>query len=220
MISVYSISKSAAALMNDEDQEEYTHEKLLPYLNMAYGQLERRLILIDSNKLLKTSNDVFPVGDKIDIVNRNDKILDGLIRPVDVYIYEEGISRYVKIQDYATSGSDDLIENVAEQVIVWIWEGGAIQFNTDVSGRRFKVRYYAMLNRPPADLRFPSFEGYLIYKTAAFGAEFLMENISRAKELNDEALAAWDEVKGTEVKENQSRSRQRPAFRRRRRVFA
>ena len=82
MIAVTTLTEAAAALMNDAAQERYTHAALLPYLNRAYGELERKLILIDSSKLKKTSDDMTVNSDRIDITNRDDNILDDLLRPI------------------------------------------------------------------------------------------------------------------------------------------
>ena len=78
------------------------------------------------------------------------------------------------------------------------------------------MRYYAKLGRPPADLKFDIFETYLIDKTAALGAKFLMENETRARELEAEAMIAWSEIRGTEVKDNQKKQVRWPRFRGRR----
>lgn len=216
MITVASMLDNAAVLMFDREKQTFTNTVLNPYLERAYATLERKLILINSNRLLRTSADIMVDADAIDVTNRADSVVDDLIRPVDVYIYDESVQRYVKIVDFRTVQTDDIIENLSTEVFLWEWQAGIIQFNRTIAGRRVKLRYYAMLDRPPADLKFAAYEDYLIKMTAGYGSEFEMENITRATALYQKAEVAWVEIKGAEVKENQARATRWPSFRRRR----
>ena len=216
MITVASILDDSAVLLFDRGKQTYTNDVLLPYLRRAYATLERKLILINSNRLVKISDDISIDSNKLDITNRIDSKVDDLIRPIDVYIYDQSIMRYVRVTDFSTLDTEDIIENLSNEVIVWEWQAGFLTFNKDMTDYRIKVKYYAMLDRPPADLKFAAYEDYLIKQTAGLAAEYEMENPTRAGALYGQAILAWDEIKGAEIKENQGKSTRRPSFRRRR----
>lgn len=225
---------AAAVYLNDPNREAYNYEKLLPMLNRAYEELERKLLLINSKKMEKTTDDIAgPDSTEIDITNREDNLLDDMIRPID--IYTKGADGYYgKITEWNSTpaaSNGEIIENALEdRVYYWEWQGGKLRFNRNLSGIVLKIRYYAQLRYPGSvedrtlsensPIIFPSFYAYLAYQCAGLSAEFIMENPTRAASLYNKAIMAWDEIRAAEVKEKQSTRVRRRRFRGSSRIIA
>ena len=224
-----SILDEAAVLLDDPDKDTYDNDALLPMLKRAYDNLERQLILYNSNKVKKTSPDITVNGNEIDVTDRSDSVLDDLIEVRDIYRKNPATGKYIKIYNFDTIrvSSDDILDNLTDtSSFYWVFEGGIIRLNKTAVDEVFKIVYSSQLRYTNAETKllsatspvvFPSFTDYLTKLTAAYAAQFLMENPTRSAELHALSRMAFDDLKGSEVKQNQKRAVRWRSFSRRNR---
>ena len=220
------VMADAAALMNDAEQRKYTNTRLLPYLKRAYAVTERKLLDIGSRKLRTTSGDIQFEGQELNIINRDDNLLDDLITPID--LYRRNFDAYEKLANFTEYQSNiasayNLIDNlVQDEAIYWEWQKGKFRFSKPVD-LTLRIVYFSTL-RPAGEVLsetsivfFPELADFLTKQTAAYGAMFLMENPIRSSALQVEADSVWDDIETFEVKERQTESIKKRPFRNRRR---
>lgn len=214
----------AASLMNDTAKTQYTYVAQLPYLNMAFDELQESFELNNIPVTNQTTSPIIvvPIGTL-------------MIGPVDG-IGATGPPNYpvdlVEIQGVyeRLTGSNDpfvpvhqreflphALDNLpAEALQYWIFQDQRIKFVGALTSRDVVIDYIKAIF--PNDITVSTVIGvinarsFLYYRTAALCSQFIGENKTRADDLNTMAMLALDRVTGIGVKGKQSIMTRRKPF--------
>lgn len=213
----------SAALMNDAAKTTYTYVAQLPYLNMAFDELQEAFAL---NNIPVTDETtaviVISVGTKL--IRPVDGIGSGAAPnlPTDLIeiqgLYERlsgSNDPFVPMtqREFLPHALDDL---PVEALQYWTWEGQQIRFIGATTPRDVKIDYIKSLfpdglTDQNTIIGLINAKSFLYYRTAALCSQFIGENKTRADDLNSFALLAIDRVVGLAVKGKQSiMTRRRP----------
>lgn len=213
----------SASLMNDTAKTVYTYAAQMPYLNMALSELEEHFQL---NNIPVTNQTSVPITIVVGIKSINP--FDGVgAGPAPNYpqdlveiqgIYERlagTLDPFIPLvkREFLPHPIDDL---PTESLQYWIWEDQRIKFIGATTNREVKIDYIKTLfpevTNQAAVLGVINSKSFLQYRTAALCTQFIGENESRARELNDFATVALDRVTGIGTKAKQSIITRRKPF--------
>jgi len=212
----------SASLMNDTARTTYTYQAQLPYLNMAFDELQEAFEL---NNIPITNQTAATIVVNVGVLS---------INPVDgqgAGVAPNYPTDLVEIQGLyeRLSGSQDpfvpmvqreflphALDNLpTESLQYWIFENQQIKFIGALTIRDVRIDYIKAIFS--SEINSSSLIGvinarsFLYYRTAALCSQFIGENKTRADELNQFATLAMDRVTGIGVKGKQSiQTRRRP----------
>lgn len=217
------VMDKVASLMNDTAKTSYTYVAQLPYLNMAFDELQESFELnnIPITNQTKTPTPItIPVGTSwiypIEMAGA------GIVTyPVDLVEIQGLYERLAGTSDpYVPMTQKEFLPHAIDvqpssSLGYWIWQDQIIKMAGALTPREIKIDYIKTLFQD--DLVTCSIIGvinarsFLYYRTAALCAQFVGENENRAGDLNSYAELALDRVTGIGVKGKQSiMTRRRP----------
>lgn len=207
----------AASLMNDTAKQEYTYTAQLPYLKMALSDLRKSLELNNSPVTEETSA-VIALNSGVEAIgfNTTPALPSDLIEIQKLWISPRGINQWVpmKRKDYLPHYLEGA--EISEWLI-WTWISNQIRFLPANADNDIKIDYIKTLFSDIMDensqLSIINADSYLGFKTAAYLAEFIGENPTRALGLKAEALMALDIMTGIDNKGKQAITVRRRPFR-------
>lgn len=214
------VIQTAATLMNDPQQFEYTNEVCLTYLNLALSVLQENFEL---SNIPTTNNTSVPILVKAGVFRVGYDTLPAL--PSDLVeiqqLWESQVGQNAWIPMVKNEFLPHYFQNnqLINQFLVWTWEGGRIRLIPANQDNQIKIDYIASLFVPvkiatiDVGLPFVNIGTYLDFKTAAFCAMYIAENETRAISLNGEANDALSRSMGISVKGGQSIVTRRMPFR-------
>ena len=201
----------AKSLLNDNDGIFFTTDKLLPYLNKAYRELQDYYNLHG----LKTTVDVaglatVPAGAVILAAPPAD-----MLRPI--FLSERAVGSTEQFIDM-DERSWEPDQAPAPHLGVWVWREEVINFLGATTDRQIRVRYVKSLSPLTGEASFIGFTNAittLAARTGALAARFLGENPTRADELDADTGIALDRLIVTAIRQNQGMPtrRQRTRYR-------
>jgi len=219
-----SVMDKAASLMNDTAKTVYTYVAQLPYLNMAFDELQESFELNNIPVTNQTTSPVIVIPIGTTSINPVDGVGSGAAPnyPTDLVeiqgLYERltgSNDPFVPIhqREFLPHALDNL---PTEALQYWIFEGQRIKFIGALTSRDVVIDYIKAIF--PDQIAQTTVIGiinarsFLYYRTAALCSQFIGENKTRADELNSFALMALDRVTGIGVKSKQSIMTRRKPF--------
>lgn len=207
----------SASLQNDTAKTTYTYVAQLPYLNMAFDELQEAFELNNipvTNQTATPTPITIPIG--TNVINPTDGpgVLTPPNYPADLVeiqgLYERlagSTEPFVPMhqREFLPHAIDDL---PTEALQYWIWQDQRIKMIGALTAREIKIDYIKAIF--PGEIFASTIIGvinarsFLYYRTAALCSQFIGENKSRADELNGFAALALDRVTGIGVKGKQS----------------
>lgn len=217
-LTVTSILDRVATLMNDTAKTQYTHVATIPYLNIAFDELQEHFEL---HNIPDTNQSSVPITVNVGTTVINPIFDQPPNYPSDLVEIQQLWERlsgstdpFIRMtqREYLDHTLDDL---PSESLIWWTWQDHRIKFIGALTNRQVKIDYIKTLF--PNDLTINdsidviNAKSFLSYRTAGLCSQFIGENVTRAKELNEFAGMALDRVTGIGVKSKQSiNTRRRP----------
>lgn len=209
-ITAGSVMDTVAPLLNDPGKTDYTYITMLPYLNMAIGELNESLE--ESN--VGVTNDISPIY----LVKAGINIVAN--PPIDlIEIQEVGERLHGVDGSFIALPRREFPEALprSSSLLFWCWKRQEIMFNLNGANtdRDVQLKY---IRRPffgaqdsESIIGTVSAHMYLSYKTAALCAMFVGENESRADILQAQAEKALERIIGISNKgKQQIMTRHRP----------
>lgn len=198
---------SSAALLNDQAKQIFTDAVMLPYLKIAYDELQEELELnaipvtnVKSAAIVVTAG-VLGIGD-----TGQPALPTDLISPISLYERSSGTN-----DSYTEMTHVEFLPNITTLIDVlgyWAWMGQFIKFIGANTDRDVKIEYTGMVLTPIASvstvISLYNAKTFLEYRTAALGAQFIGENKERSDDLNVFARLGMDRLLGINVKGEQS----------------
>jgi hypothetical protein len=209
------VMDDAAALLNDASKSLFTYIVQLPYLRMAYRDMDQELTLNEVELNL--------LSEAVITVPANQNAL-GL--PTSFFLP-------ISLQEKAVSDTDDMYRPVYEKqdinalnlvsqniLQVWDFKHNCVNFIPSTAIRVVRLTYWRTLPTVVDDTSALDVRGgqsYLAFRTAALCSRFIggENGKSRAIDLNGEASLALDRLISVYVKNSQGVRIRRKPFRRR-----
>lgn len=218
------VMNKAASLMNDTAKTTYTFAAQLPYLNMAFDELQEAFEL---NNIPVTNQTATPTPITIPVGTTVIGPVDGVGAtappnyPTDLVEIQGLYERLAGSNDpfvpiHQREFLPHALDNIPTEALqYWIFQDQQIKFIGATTPREVKIDYIKAIFQN--DLNQSSIIGvinarsFLYYRTAALCTQFIASNKTRADELNNFAQLAIDRVVGIGVKGKQSiMTRRRP----------
>lgn len=199
------IMDDAAVLINDPTKITYTYAKQLPYLRLAYQEIQDRLILLGHPTVNTQTEISVPAGtSQITLVGPN-AARDVLLEAVMVY------QRDVGADDNSWGDPIDRhpwlpVGEPNTDIFGWVWQEGIIILTPATANKEILVRYrtrLAVITNEASEIKFPGFRVFLAQKTAGYISEFVMKDRTRAAALYTLSERSFDVAVGTAVKSMQ-----------------
>jgi len=192
----------AKALLNDVAGTNYTDAVLLPFIQKAYRELQVKMLKAGLQQANEVSASItVPAGITV--------LSDGALLPIDllipVSIHERGSTS--ERWSLMTEETWEPSREQATSLGVWAFREEEIKFVGATTDRLIYIKYKKYL--PGLDaagvaLKILDSTTFLAARTAAIAALVVGHNPTRAAALNDDAVVAWEDLKGTRVKARQS----------------
>jgi hypothetical protein len=214
MALISSVYTEARVLLSDTAASLFTDATLLPFVKMAYSDLQRKFQLYDVavNKEITASINV-PANTVILPSTPADLLYPILLEERQVGGVET---------DYKEMDENDWeLDGIAQQpeLQVWAWRENEIKLRGATLAREVRLKYVKTL----ADIidgttvvGIIDASDFLAARSAAIAAESVGQNSDKAGTINQAAMAILDDLIGIGVLKNQSQPRRRLPFRRRR----
>jgi hypothetical protein len=207
-----------AVLLNDPAKTDYTYDVLLPFVRMAFDELQDSLVESQSGVATYSYNGtILPKGSNA-IWNA-----ESLNTPN----YPQHLTEIQEISERLAGSSDPFVPLIrveyppntepGDRLGFWAWQNQIIKFNVQgcTTDREIQMRY--LVNgiisalSPSTSIGIMNAQSYLSYKTAALAAMYIGENKERAEILEAEALKAMDRIENINNKSRQQMmTRHRP----------
>lgn len=209
------VMNDSAVHLNDKTLSIFTYEKQLPYLNIAFREVEE---LYQANNVPVTNNEesdfTIPIG-VTDIGGESGIPLPNtFVEPIDLFEREDGSNNdYVKMTHMEFLPPRD---TALEFFMYWAYLGGVIKFPPSTSVMQLKLRFvgkqFSTIDNENSFIKINGLRTFLGYRTAALCAEFMGENESRAQSLNTMAQLAVDRMLSISTKGRQNIATRRRPF--------
>lgn len=213
------IITTAAHLMNDSAQTEYTNAAVLPYLNIALNILQETFELNGVPVTNKTSIAI-TVPDGINKIGFDTvpSLPFDLIEIKELWESGEGLEQWIPLR------KKDFIPNSlttsTSSFRIWAWKNEHIELVAASSALDLKIDYIGSVFRTPilianidVNIQMTNIQTFLEFQTAALCALFIAENETRAMALGGEAGSALSRSLGIPIKGMQSIVTRRMPFR-------
>lgn len=199
-------------LLNDNAGTQYTNTVMLPYLKLAYQQLEQycNANSVQINLISEYEVDV-PIGDV------------ALSLPPEFFVpitLQERSSTSILESDYRDMKEVpnvwDLRLDATDSLGYWDYRHNCVNFIGALTIREVKLFYWRLLAIPTAAGSLMAFKGginYLAFKTAELCAKYIMMDMGRADMLATDAVEARELLLTEFVKNNQGKRTRRLPFR-------
>jgi len=217
------LMNKSASLLNDTAKEVYTYEAQLPYFQMALDELQEAFELNNIPVTMKTTSP--PID--VDIGETEINPIEGVAPnyPSDLIEIEQLWERLQGSTDpyIPLTKRNYLPHYLADQpvnsLVFWVWEDQKIKFIGATTDREVKLDYIKAIFPDTDDVNENTVIGiinarsFLQYRTAGLCAEFIMENPTRAGNLNNNAVLAGERSMGISIKGKQGVVKRRRPFR-------
>lgn len=211
MATAATVFARARAALNDTASLLYGDTQLLPYLQMAYDELQGKLVE-NGVATLKEISTIIPVAaNATTITSPSD-----LVEVIEVWERPSGSTDDFKPVDEREWEPE---EDPNQAIIYWTWREEQIQILQPTTDREVKLRYkksFSPIVSEASILASASYVNVLGFRTAALAAKFIGENPTRATELNGDAQRELDTILNTAAKKSQGLAvrRRRTRYRR------
>ncbi len=209
-----------AALLNDTSQSIYSNATILPYFNMATGDLQEHFQ--QNNIPVTNETSAAPILVKAGVTaigfGTTPSLPGDLVEIQELYERPVGIIPWVPMtrKEFLPQG---LVDQQINQLLLWSWARQEIRLIAATSDNELRLDYIANIFNTEmtiADidvgLGAVNVKQYLGYRTASLCAMFIGENESRASVLNSEADTALERELGIPTKGRQANSTRRQPF--------
>jgi len=202
-ITAASIIADIKVLLNDPAGTNYTSAKLLPHLNRAYKSLQSKMRLagMQSSKEISAEISVAAgttrLGDAAGLPN-------DFLSPVMVYTRDNASQKWAPLSEFAWEG----IGTSSSRLEGWAYREDEIKFKGATAAQTLLLKYnkaFQIIDEETDPILIVGAELYLVFKAGAYAAMFIGENQTRAAALDGQAQEAWDDFKGSGVKQGQRR---------------
>lgn len=210
------------ALLNDTDGAVYTDAVLLPYLNIARGELQE-LFELNNIPVTNTTSDVINVPAGTSAIGFDTPLPavlpSDLIEIQRLWESQEDQDMWVPMEkrEYLTSA---LLGNTELTVFqVWSWQQQQIRIRSCIVDNDIKIDYICNLFSPLSigdlsnQITIINIDSTLKFRTAALACEFIDEDETRATNNNTYAVQALERTLGISIKGKQSITTRRLPFR-------
>jgi len=201
----------SAGLLNDVAQTSFTNAVLLPYLKIAFDELQ---IALDGYQLPFVNKSAAPAT--VTAAATTMTAPTDMVRPTNLW---ERASTSTRAEDYTEMREmnwDPKLSPTNEKGI-WSWVGNAFVFPPSLSDRSILLEYVATLTDPAIPgsdtVQLQRIHVFLQYRVASLAAKYIMQDDSRADALSSDALRSLDAVLRAAVRSNQSKPAKRRPFR-------
>jgi hypothetical protein len=200
----------AKTLLNDTSGILYPNEKLLPFLNKAYREVQSKLNLYGLQYLEEVGSLIpIPAGTVI-VPSPAD-----MVRPLQLAERTAGTTNQFTPMDLRSWEPDT---RPGRDLRVWVWREETIYLIGATEDKEIRLRYLKTLSALSGDGSVIGISGamtVLAARTAALASRFLGENPSRADMLDVDASDALDTIVTLNVRKNQDKPtrRQRTRYR-------
>lgn len=212
---------AAASTLNDTAKTNYTAASLIPYLNMALGELQEWFELHNLSVTQRVTSPIITilVGQDSIIFNAGlgiPKLPDNLIEPLQLWESLSGQNQYIPMtkKDFLPHDLEGIASNY---LIYWVWENQSIKVLPANTVINVKIDYMAQIFSPVVDINsvinVMNSKSFLQYRTGALAAELIERNKPTADSLNGFAGLALDRVTGIGAKSKQRIQTRRRPFR-------
>lgn len=190
-------------LLNDPQGITFTDTALLPLLNKAYRELQRRLARAGMGATRETAERV-PVDSGVLTLVDGGGLPTGLLYPLEL---KEG-ARGAPLQNFApmTERNWEPTDQQAVELRYWAWREEELKFVGATTNRDVYIKFMKGLS-PITSVTSPILlidsELFLESRTASIASAVLGENYSRAANLNNDAEQWYDVLIGGLVKRGQ-----------------
>lgn len=206
---------AARALLNDTAGQQWTNAFLLPYLNIAIGELNE---LAEENNVQVTNATAVPVTVPVGVTNIGGA--GGPDLPPDLVEIQQLFERTNgAAEDYVEMTRRTFLPEIqvlTTDLVYWTWENQIIKFIGATSDRQVKIHYIAsrisQVTDPTNPISVINAQTFLNYRTAALASEFSGENKTRADSLNSAAGAGIDRFLNIDAKGRQAITTRRRPF--------
>lgn len=215
MATAAEIMDGAAALQNDAAKSDYSYDNVLPYLNIAVGELQE---LMQQNNIPFTNEQSAAL-----VVPIATTVITTLTTPA----YPSDLITIQKLSERRSGSSDifTLVERktflpsgaqAVNELAVWSWIDQEIRFIGALSAREIKLDYIKTLlpaiSDSGTDIPIIGCKSLLMYRTAALLSRFVGENTTRADELDGFCQMAADRFLIIATKDKQFKAVRRRPF--------
>lgn len=209
-----------AALLNDTAQTIYTDAAILPYLNMASGDLQEHF---QQNNIPVTNRvSSAPITVKAGVTaigfGTTPSLPGDLVEIQELYERPVGIIPWIPMTKKEFL-PQELIDQQINQLLLWAWVNQEIQLIPATADNELRLDYIANifnteLTIDDIDVRLGvvNVKQYLGYRTAALCSMFIGENETRASALDGLADTALERELGIPTKGRQAISTRRQPF--------
>ena len=212
---------SSASLLNDTAQTVYSDTAQLPYINIAMRELQEAFE--QSNVPTTNAESVtitIPAGVSRITALTNPALPSDLIEIQQIWESATGTLNWTPMTRKETIPKYLLNTVNISQFIIWAWNKDGIEVVPANQSNDIKLDYIRSIFNLPIligdvnfDLGVRNCDSFLLFRTAALCAQFIMENKTRADELNKDAIMALDRTLGINTKARQSIATRRKPFR-------
>lgn len=216
------IMLSAAALMNDVQQQIHSYTNQFPYLKIALKDF-KELAQLNDFAVSNITSTVLAVPADASVINFDSipALPTSLVEIQQLWQSSQEAGPFTpvhKVQFLNQSLSNVQISSFFE----WSWQDNGIKVWPALAPVYLKIDYISTLFSTIVDqnsnLQVINADSFLHYRLAGLLAEFVEENPERASSLNGNAGLAFDRILGIESKSSQQMPARRRPFRGGRRI--
>ena len=201
----------SAGLLNDSAQTLFTNAVLLPYLKIAFDELQIAMENYQAPFEKKVATPVTIAAGATTMTAPTD-----MVRPMNLWERQQGSIVPEDYVEMIETNWDPKVSPVRE-LNYWAWVGNAFVFPAATTDRQVLLEYVATLTDPaiPASdsVQLQRVHVFLQYRVAALAAEYIMQDDVRAASLNADAARSLDAILRAAVRSNQSKPAKRKPFR-------
>lgn len=204
------VMNESRVLLNDTSALLYANDKLLPFLNKAYREVQSKLNLYGLQHLQEVASLITVATGSLTITSPAD-----LVRPLHLAERRAGTTDLFADMD-ERSWEPEL--RPGQALRYWVWREEIIYLVGATEAREVRLRYLKSLSALTGDgsvIGLTDAKTVLAARTAALAARYLGENPTRAQVLDTDANDALDTHVTLNVRKNQNKPtrRRRTAYR-------
>lgn len=210
-IQASAVMDDAAVLLNDTSKSLFSYAAQLPYLKLAYRDMDQELTL---NEI--PINLVSELEQTLASGTANLPLPTGFFLPIS--LQEKGPTEtnesYRPIEEKKNINDLGLVASTT--LGVYDFRHNCINFIASSASRKVRLYYWRTLAELIDQTSFVEIRGgqnYLAYRTAALCAQYIGGNATRAQALSVDAVVAMDRIIAIMVKNNQHKRVRRRPFR-------
>lgn len=212
----YCITEAQKIFLNDSAGSLYTTAKLIPLGKRAYRDLQREMVKNGAKVFKEVSSGYIDVAAGATVLSAPPA---DLLRPIKLYERADGSSDTGSLMEEVGWDPNELQSSTLRK---WVWREEAIRFLGATVVREVRVDYIKSLTDlvdQDSTLGFLHADAFMSPWIAAYVAQFMMNNPSRAEELRKIAYMGLETMLTLLVQEQQGVPIRRKGFRSRRQPF-